>query len=162
MSLQEILTSRARGRGVRGGASRLKGLRDDRGRRAGEGGRNSDRTRRPCGEYYKGTRMKAARKTIAEQACGGRRQEHREQVSSDVKGEEFCARCGGQEGSGNESVEWSSTDLEEFEGSETEEEATTTGGTGWESKTRTATAWGTQESGADQLHGEARASRATL
>ena len=39
-----------------------------------------------------------------------------------------------------------------------EKDATSAGGTEWERETRTATAWGTQESGAGKLHGEARAS----
>ena len=47
--LQEILAAGAGGRGVRGGASGRKGLREEGERSAGEGGRNRDKTGRPRG-----------------------------------------------------------------------------------------------------------------
>ena len=88
---------------------------------------------------------------------GEQGQEHREQVFSDGKGGEHCARGYGQEGSDDKSAEWSGEILEESEGLATEEEAATAGGLGWGREMQTSTTWGTQETGAEQLHREALA-----
>ena len=77
-------------------------------------------------------------------------------MSSDGDRGERRARGDGQEGSNNASEEWSGDSAEDSEGSETEDEATTLGGAEGERETRTATPWGTQDSGAGELHWEAR------
>ena len=68
-------------------------------------------------------------------------------MSSDGDRGESRARGDGQEGSNGASEGWSDESAEDSEGSETEEEATTAGGAEGERETRTATPWGTQESG---------------
>ena len=63
-------------------------------------------------------------------------------------------RGAGQEESADEIAKWSGA---ESEGSETEEDATTAGGVGWERATRTARVWGAQESGEGDISGDAMA-----
>ena len=101
--------------------------------------------------------MTAVRWTTAEQARGKRGQDHKDQVISEGEGGDYHTRGANQGGSNDESANWSGSDSEETEGSETGEEATTAGETMWERETRTATARGTLESGAERPQGEAMA-----
>ena len=129
-SLQAILADGARGRGARGMASGCKGSRDGGERSAGEGGRKGYGTGQPCGESEIGAWTTAARWTTAEQAQGGRGQDHRDQVISDGEVGDYRARGDNKGGINGESAEWSGADSKETEVSATEEEATTTGGAG--------------------------------
>ena len=65
-------------------------------------------------------------------------------MSSNGDGGDRRTRGGVQEGSDDASKEWSGESAEDSERSETEEEATTTGGPKGEMETRTATPLGTQ------------------
>ena len=123
-------------------------------------GMDGDGTGRTGSESRTGKRTTAARRTSADQARRGKVQtRHQDQVSSDGKGGEYHARGANQEGSNDKRAEWSGADSEEMEGLAIEEEATTVGWPGWEKETRTATEWGTQESGVGWLQGEVMVGR---
>ena len=99
LSLRAISAAGAGRRDAQGGACGRKGLREEGGRSAGEGGRNRDGTGRPRGEAETGRRTTdARRKTTAEKARGRRGQEQ-EQVSSDGDGSEH--RTGGADRRGS-------------------------------------------------------------
>ena len=75
LSLWAKSAAGAGGKGVQGGASGRKGLREEGGRSAGEGGMNEDVTGRPCGNMETGKRMMAARRRMtAQQAHRGQGQ----------------------------------------------------------------------------------------
>ena len=120
LSLQEILTAGAGGRGVQGGVSGHKVPMEEGGRTAGEGGRNGDETGWLCGEAETGGRTTVARRrTTAEKECG--RRGHK-QVSSNGDGGERRDIGDEQKESNNASKGWSGKSAEDLEGSETEEE----------------------------------------
>ena len=129
--LQEISAAGAGGRGAQGGASGCKGLREEGGRSAGEGGRNWDGKGRLCGKAETGRRTTDTRRSrTAAQARGRRGQEH-EQVSIDGDRGEYRTRGNGQEGSNAASEVWSGAYKEESKGSAKEEKTSTSGGAEW-------------------------------
>ena len=73
--------ARVGGRNAEGGVSGHKGLREEGGRRTGEGGLNRDAWGRPRGEAETGQRKATRGMTTAEEEHG--RRSHDEQVSSD-------------------------------------------------------------------------------
>ena len=160
LSLRAILVGRngARGRGARGMVSGCKGLREEGGKSAGEGGRNGEAVGRPCGEAHTMmmSTLTARGKTMAEMECGRRGQEY--QVHSDRDKGERCKTCGLWE-SNVTSKGWSGRSTDDLAGSEKEVDGMTAGGMEEIRTPLTASPWGTQESGAGAVQGDARAGR---
>ena len=117
---------------------------------AREGEKNRDREGRKIGEPGAETRMTAATTSMAVKARIERGQDHH-QVRSAGAGGGYRARGADEEESADKSAGWSGA---ESEGLATEAEVTTTDGEEWYYKMRTATAGGTQESGAEERSGD--------
>ena len=104
---------------MRGGVKGHRGLREEGGRSAVEGGRNGDNTGRPHGETeLGGWTTTAKRRTIAEKEHGRR---GHDQVSRDGDGGEHRKRRDGEEESDDASEGWSNESAEDSAGLETEE-----------------------------------------